>query len=192
MSSTKDPQILRAKAFALMKEAEAIDGLKPYLISHRHEFGMAGYIGWANTEVTTLMASSILDSPFEEGKGKFLSIEDRITLDELTGVLPSSLMLPPSGKNHFLPTNDLQTALATVDSAGESLTDGVTLTEESIAAWITRRIEDSELALGDLAQLIGRYVLADRDELHTEIAERIAEAEVERLAFAAENVSVKG
>lgn len=36
---------LRTKALACLQEAQAIDGLKPYCIIHRHEYGTSAYLG---------------------------------------------------------------------------------------------------------------------------------------------------
>lgn len=86
---------MRMKALKLMKDAQALDGLKPMLVMHEHEYGTSGYIGWTDkvnsSEFTEDMAASILDSKFDPDR-EMLHFEDSITLEELTGVSESSRM----------------------------------------------------------------------------------------------------
>jgi len=39
---------MRKEALALLEKAESLDGLKPKIIMHQHEYGQSGYIGWSN------------------------------------------------------------------------------------------------------------------------------------------------
>ena len=80
---------LRSQALACLQEAQAIDGLKPYCIIHRHEYGTSAYLGWFKKDPASKEAASILDTEFEPKRGEELSIEESFTLEELTGLSPA-------------------------------------------------------------------------------------------------------
>lgn len=86
---------MRKEALELLEKAQGIDGLKPMIVVHEYEAGSSGYIGWSNkansSELTEEMAASILDSEYEPDN-EALTIEDSITLEEMTGVSESSWM----------------------------------------------------------------------------------------------------
>ena len=86
---------LRREALGLLKMAQALDGLQPYVVMHDHEYGVSSYIGWGGDDLTPDEATSILDAQFEYDKGETVVVDDGITLEEMTGVSPSSQI--PSG-----------------------------------------------------------------------------------------------
>lgn len=58
----------------------------------------------------------------------------------------------------------------------------VSLDEEQVADWITRRVEDGELTLEDLPSRMARYALQDPGQMRNEIAERMVNSVVEEMA----------
>ena len=77
---------LRIEALALLQKAEALDGLKPYAVTHQHRFGASTYFIWASHAPSTEEACAVLDGPFEPKLEESLDIMGYFTLDELTGV----------------------------------------------------------------------------------------------------------
>lgn len=76
---------LRTKALALLEEAATLDGLKPFGVTHRHEYGASTYLLWAHDTPDEDQATKVLDAEYEPDKEE-LNIETSITLEELTGV----------------------------------------------------------------------------------------------------------
>lgn len=87
---------LRTKALGLLQEAQALDGLKPFIVNHRHEYGSTSYMCWFNQEPTADEAADVLVCVFEPDRGEEINIES-VTLDELTGVSLSSRLAEESG-----------------------------------------------------------------------------------------------
>jgi len=77
---------LRVEALALLQQAEALDHLKPYAVTHEHRSGLSTYLLWASHAPTTEQACAVLDAPFEAELDETLEIKSDFTLDELTGV----------------------------------------------------------------------------------------------------------
>lgn len=77
---------LRTKALALLEEAATLDGLKPYSVTHRHEYGASTYLLWSLDEPDEDDAVKVLDADYEPDEGEELDIETSLTLEELTGV----------------------------------------------------------------------------------------------------------
>lgn len=75
---------LRAKALALLEEAAALDGLKPYSVTHRHHDGASTYLLWAAEAPGKGESAKVLDDEFEPDKGEELDIETAFTLEELS------------------------------------------------------------------------------------------------------------
>lgn len=81
---------LRSQAMALLQQAAALDGLKPFIVVHNHVSGTSSYVAWSRCEPTNSQAASVLDFEFEPERKEWLAIESNITLDELVGLLVSS------------------------------------------------------------------------------------------------------
>lgn len=81
---------LREQAMALLRQAELLDGLKPYFIFHQHEYGGSAYLAWSTRPLREVDAASVLDCEFEPERGETLYVEDQLTLDELVGISPGS------------------------------------------------------------------------------------------------------
>ncbi|RUP30824.1 hypothetical protein [Curvibacter gracilis] len=77
---------LRIEALALLQQAEALDRLKPYAVTHEHRSGSSTYFLWASHAPSTESACTVLDAPFEPELDETLDIMGDFTLDELTGV----------------------------------------------------------------------------------------------------------
>lgn len=76
---------LRVQALALLQQAQQLDGLKPFLIHHSHEYGSTGYLVWGTEEPDEETAAKLLDSGYEPEKRESLDIESQITLEEIAG-----------------------------------------------------------------------------------------------------------
>jgi len=92
MSNSDQPKsiALRTQALALLEQAQTLDGLQPFIITHRHNHGSSAYIAWFTREPNNDEAAAILESEFESERGEELSIESSVTLGELTAVSDSS------------------------------------------------------------------------------------------------------
>lgn len=77
---------LRTQALALLEQAQSLDGLKPFIVMHQHNYGSSGYLCWFDREPTADEAATCLDAEFEPNRNETLFIEGSITLDELTAV----------------------------------------------------------------------------------------------------------
>lgn len=78
--------LLRTKALALLQEAQAVDGLKPFTVTHTHSFGESTYVLWAAETPTQEQAEAVLDSEFEPDREETLVVEDCFSLEEMSGV----------------------------------------------------------------------------------------------------------
>jgi hypothetical protein len=76
---------MREQALGLLQMAQAIDGRRPYLVTHTHECGSSGYVIWHTHAPTEKQAAALLDAQFEPDRNESLTIEDNLTLRELTG-----------------------------------------------------------------------------------------------------------
>lgn len=77
---------LRTQALALLQEAHAADGLKPFTVTHTHSYGESTYVLWAAETPTQEHAKAVLDCEFEPDREETLAVEDCFTLEEMTGV----------------------------------------------------------------------------------------------------------
>lgn len=81
---------LRTKALALLEEAQAVDGLKPFVVTHSHNYGSSSYIAWNKEMPDEDDAEKVLDAEYEPDKDESLTIEENLTLSEMVGVAMSS------------------------------------------------------------------------------------------------------
>jgi hypothetical protein len=77
---------LRTKAFALLQEAAAADGLRAFAVNHSHKFGVSSYLVWAREMPTEEQAEKVLDSAFEPDRGETMDISPSFNLDEVAGI----------------------------------------------------------------------------------------------------------
>jgi len=87
--STKALQ-LRTQALALLQEAQQLDGLKPYTVTHSHYAGSSTYIIWAASMPSEDQAKSVLDSEFEPWRDEHLHVEGHHFLDDIAGASETS------------------------------------------------------------------------------------------------------
>ena len=80
--------VLRAKALAALQEAAAIDGLKPFIVTHSHEYGASIYLVWASESLREENVNEALDCDYEPDRGEELCI-DAPPLEDLVGLTPS-------------------------------------------------------------------------------------------------------
>lgn len=80
---------LRARALALLQEARELDGLRPFAVTHRHEFGSSTYLLWAARTPQEHEAEAALDADYEPDREE-LAIEEDLTLEQLAGVAPEA------------------------------------------------------------------------------------------------------
>lgn len=83
---------LRKRAMALLDQAEALDGLHPFVVTHRHNFGQSSYVLWARTQPAQEDAELVLDATFDPDDEE-LTIEGDFTLEEFVGVSPAHRLL---------------------------------------------------------------------------------------------------
>lgn len=76
---------LRAKALALLEQAQSIDGLKPMTVTHTFEYGHGTHLLWAKEVPTPRAAAIAIQADFEPGNGETLVIEHRNTLANFVG-----------------------------------------------------------------------------------------------------------
>lgn len=79
---------LRARALKLLREAEAIDGLKPFTILHEHRFGKTEYLAWSKESPNKEQAALVLEEKFEPDT-EGLTVMDSPTLADLVGLSES-------------------------------------------------------------------------------------------------------
>lgn len=93
VETTRLADSLRQEAMLLLKRAQGLDGLNPYVVTHSHEWGASTYLCWSDHEPTQTEACQVLDSDFDPYIGEELSIEDPLTLEEITGVSIASRLI---------------------------------------------------------------------------------------------------
>ena len=81
---------LRKQALALLQQAQAIDGLKPFTANHTHRFGETTYIIWSEQTPDEDGAASVVAAKFEPELEETLFIQEGITLQQMTGVDPAT------------------------------------------------------------------------------------------------------
>lgn len=79
------PAMLRAAAARLLAEAQAMDGLSPYLVVHQHKHGESNYVAWAAAQPNEEQAAAVLHSEFEPDLNEYLNISGPLDLAEITG-----------------------------------------------------------------------------------------------------------
>lgn len=84
-TTSRDPDILRAQALALLDEAQSIDGLKPYFALHEHQFGETPYLVWAKDNPGE-KASVLFEEDFEPDAGDSVSVYEGFELQTLVGL----------------------------------------------------------------------------------------------------------
>ncbi|OBY87022.1 hypothetical protein ACM14_02505 [Delftia sp. JD2] len=87
--STKALQ-LRRQALAMLQEAQQLDGLKPYTVTHTHCAGCSTYVIWAESMPSEAHAKSVLDCEFEPWRDEQLSVEGHHFLDDIAGASETS------------------------------------------------------------------------------------------------------
>nr|WP_314710554.1 hypothetical protein [uncultured Comamonas sp.] len=87
--STKALQ-LRTQALAMLQEAQQLDGLKPYTVTHTHDAGCSTYVIWAESMPSEEHAKSVLDCEFEPWRDEYLSVEGHHFLDDMAGASVTS------------------------------------------------------------------------------------------------------
>lgn len=80
---------LRTQAMACLQEAETLDGLKPFVVTHTYKYGITTYVLWAQSEPTEAQIVAGLDCEFEPESGDSLDVDGNLKLQEMTGVWPS-------------------------------------------------------------------------------------------------------
>ncbi|MGF6440375.1 hypothetical protein [Paraburkholderia youngii] len=65
---------LRLQALALLEQATAIDGLKPYRVTHANGFGTAEYLGGFDHEPSAEEAAAFFELNFEPDRDEVLTI----------------------------------------------------------------------------------------------------------------------
>lgn len=80
---------LRKQALALLEQASQLDGLKPYLVTHRHESGTSVYLATFDHEPSESEAVDALTLDFEPARDEELDV-DPIPLHKLVGIEPAS------------------------------------------------------------------------------------------------------
>jgi hypothetical protein len=84
---------LRAKALELLKRAQAVDGLTPFLVVHSHREGTTNNLVWSNGLPDEDHLVKSLGLNFEPERGEGIEIEDDLDLEQLTGVALSTRLL---------------------------------------------------------------------------------------------------
>lgn len=77
---------LRQQAVELMKQAQSLDGLMPFLVVHHHEYGASTYLTWNDTLLSEEMAAQVVGSDYEPDKEESLDIFYDLTIEDLTGL----------------------------------------------------------------------------------------------------------
>jgi len=97
----KDAQSLarqhRKEAAASLAEAIRLDMLKPFIITHQHQYGESAYIHWSASTPSSEEAERILESKYEPSLGESLFIESQVQVHELAGTHPDTTIRAPAG-----------------------------------------------------------------------------------------------
>ena len=93
MSDTETQALaLRTQASALLEQARALDGLRPFAVVHAHEYGEYLSLGWGpfgqGERPSQSQCEAILQEPFEENRDESLAVYD-FSIAELCGLVPS-------------------------------------------------------------------------------------------------------
>lgn len=105
---------LRAQALALLQEASSLDGLRPFVASHRHAYGDTTYMLWASRTPAQEDLSAILDAEFEPEKGECIVIEENLSLEAVAGTDPACRVPQPPADNLDATDDKIELALRDV------------------------------------------------------------------------------
>jgi hypothetical protein len=72
---------LRRQAQTLLGQAETLDGLRPYLVVHVHEYGSGLTIAWAAQDPTQEQIRSVLPAEFNPERGEWIAFSETTLLD---------------------------------------------------------------------------------------------------------------
>lgn len=78
-------QSLRLQALILLKQAQELDGLSPYNVTHRHSHGYSSYVGWFPTTPSQDEMLTLLEEDFEPERDEGLEAEPGFSLEAMTG-----------------------------------------------------------------------------------------------------------
>lgn len=81
---------LRIQAQALLEQAYAIDGLKPFSVTHHHRHGSSTYLLWADQAPDDHLAAELLGADFEPEVRESMEIVEGFTLKDLCGTAVAS------------------------------------------------------------------------------------------------------
>lgn len=84
ISDQEKAEELRVQALELLRQAQDLDGKKPFLVTHSHQYGDTNYIGYFEEAPTQEQAEALLESDFEEDRDETLNI-DELNIAELIG-----------------------------------------------------------------------------------------------------------
>lgn len=76
---------LRQQALALLEQAHALDGRKPFVLVHRHEYGDTTYLTWQTQEPSGETLQKVLQAPFEPEKDEEVLVAD-VDMAEVVGL----------------------------------------------------------------------------------------------------------
>ena len=89
-----DSQKLRADALRLLQQAQLMDSMGPYLVTHTHAGGFDSYILWACGLPTIQEAIDQLPLIFEPELGETVVIQPSFALEDFTCMYPNRMLLP--------------------------------------------------------------------------------------------------
>ena len=113
--TTTDPKSmkalqLRVQALALLQEAQQLDGLKPFTVTHMHAYGDSTYLLWAESVPDEAQAELVLDCEFEPELNESLIVEGHFRLEEMAGTSSTSRL--PDILESLTATADSEDALS--------------------------------------------------------------------------------
>jgi len=81
---------LRTHAIALLQQAQEIDGLRPFSVTHNHRHGSSTYMLWAHELPRNEDAALVTQGEYDGESNETLDIETYFDLEEICGVSVTS------------------------------------------------------------------------------------------------------
>ncbi len=87
-------QALRAEALRILQQAQSMDNMGPFLVTHTHSGGFDSYILWASELPTVQEAVDQLPLIYEPDLGDTVRIEPSFSLEDFTCMYPNRMLVP--------------------------------------------------------------------------------------------------
>lgn len=85
---------LRVQALALLEQAAAIDGMKPFVAVHHDGQQATPFLLWSAATPDEEAVAAVIEASVDPGRGERIAIDSSISLGEISGTDPTCRIEP--------------------------------------------------------------------------------------------------